>query len=332
MQLRPDYTLSIWPAELQEKDAEKDIAEKLNEIVHVHFDSKYKVKSGIEIDVLNKEAEEGTLDKSGGEMLFKREDLHKMHTYNDAIRRTYGSYILYPGLEDSKKVFKGFHEILPGLGAFAVRPNEANTGILVVQGFITDIRNHLLNLNSQREHLAVKNYKVHRNKPGDSLQEAAPIYLKTERILPQETMVIVGYVRSKEHLEWCMKHKLYNFRVDEGSPELTLDFARASFLVLREKEKKDSQGPYAELIFELNAGFSVFSKKKMEALGYPGETKDYYLVYRIEPSAAAEFLGRKFRYQNLQMYKQITASGNPYTNKGKSFVVTLQELMNVQFH
>ncbi len=330
MQLRPDYTLSIWPAELQEKDAEKDIAEKLNEIVHVHFDSKYKVKSGIEIDVLNKEAEEGTLDKSGGEMLFKREDLHKMHTYNDAIRRTYGSYILYPGLEDSKKVFKGFHEILPGLGAFAVRPNEANTGILVVQGFITDIRNHLLNLNSQREHLAVKNYKVHRNKPGDSLQEAAPIYLKTERILPQETMVIVGYVRSKEHLEWCVKNGLYNFRPDKDSPEITAAFAQARFIALREKGMRDTDGLYADKIFELSEGFKIFSKSEMENLGYPGTPRDYYLVYEIQPSDAPAFQDKKFRYGKLAKYKEIISSGNIIRNKGINFVVTLEELMKVQ--
>ena len=28
---------------------------------------------------------------------YKRGDLLKMHTYNDAIRRTVGSYVLYPG-------------------------------------------------------------------------------------------------------------------------------------------------------------------------------------------------------------------------------------------
>lgn len=260
MQLRPDYTLSIWPAELQGKEAEKETAEKLNEIVHIHFDSKYRVKSGIDIDALNKEAEEGTPDKSNREMLFKPEDLYKMHTYNDAIRRTYGSYILYPGLEDSQKVFKGFHEILPGLGAFAVRPNEANTGILEVQRFINEIKDHLLNLNSQREHLAVKNYEVHRNEPGDALQEAAPIYLKNERILPQKTMVIVGYVRSTEHLDWCLKNGLYNFRPDKDSPEITADFAQARFIVLREMDKKDKTGSM-QIKFSNSAKDSKFSRK-----------------------------------------------------------------------
>src|SRR5690606_24091285 len=36
--LRPDYTLSIWPADLKEISAEEKEL-----IVHIHFDSKYKV-------------------------------------------------------------------------------------------------------------------------------------------------------------------------------------------------------------------------------------------------------------------------------------------------
>src|SRR5690606_4696183 len=36
--LRPDYTLSLWPATFSEKEAETEDA-----IVHIHFDAKYKV-------------------------------------------------------------------------------------------------------------------------------------------------------------------------------------------------------------------------------------------------------------------------------------------------
>ena len=40
-----------------------------------------------------------------------------MHAYKDAIRRTGGAYILYPGeSEEWRKI--GFHEVIPGLGAF----------------------------------------------------------------------------------------------------------------------------------------------------------------------------------------------------------------------
>ena len=50
-----------------------------------------------------------------------------MHTYNDAIRRTIGSYVLYPGesnLSDGKDtIFRLYDEILPGVGAFAIKPS-----------------------------------------------------------------------------------------------------------------------------------------------------------------------------------------------------------------
>ena len=36
--MRPDYTLSVWPGEIDEKEAEKE-----DLIVHIHFDAKYKL-------------------------------------------------------------------------------------------------------------------------------------------------------------------------------------------------------------------------------------------------------------------------------------------------
>ena len=57
---------------------------------------------------------------------YNRADLLKMHAYRDAIRRSEGAYVLYPGevtsVEKDNKRWKGFHELLPGLGAFAIKP------------------------------------------------------------------------------------------------------------------------------------------------------------------------------------------------------------------
>jgi predicted component of viral defense system (DUF524 family) len=66
--------------------------------VHIHFDAKYKVESlqGIfgkddNLEEENEEQKKGHIQKSI--------DLLKMHTYKDAIRRTAGAYVLYPGTE-----------------------------------------------------------------------------------------------------------------------------------------------------------------------------------------------------------------------------------------
>ena len=76
---------------------------------------------------------------------YKRGDLLKMHTYNDAIRRTVGSYVLYPGTDNKDgKRFSVYEEILPGVGAFAIRPSnmnsiELNAGEKAVQEFIKEV-------------------------------------------------------------------------------------------------------------------------------------------------------------------------------------------------
>jgi hypothetical protein len=44
----------------------------------------------------------------------------KMHAYRDAIWRSAGAYVIYPGT--AQDPIRMYHEILPGLGAFALRP------------------------------------------------------------------------------------------------------------------------------------------------------------------------------------------------------------------
>lgn len=157
--LRPDFTLSFWPSECTEEKAEEQ-----EKIVHIHFDSKYKVDQFIgnpspmgnitlekqktsEESHLSEEKEE---EKKGK---YKHADLLKMHAYKDAIRRTEGAYILYPGTEN-QKLFREFHEILPGVGAFAVRPKIENNGLTELSDFLDSVINHLLDSASQRENVA----------------------------------------------------------------------------------------------------------------------------------------------------------------------------------
>lgn len=54
---------------------------------------------------------------------FKYGDLYKMHTYKDAILRTEGAYVLYPG--DDCKIFKVTEEEpIPSVGAFPLTPGK----------------------------------------------------------------------------------------------------------------------------------------------------------------------------------------------------------------
>lgn len=126
--LRPDYTLSIWPTDRNETEAEKE-----DQIVHIHFDAKYKIAN---IKKIFEEKGDEELDKEKKENLkgfYKNADLLKMHAYKDAIRRTSGAYVLYPG--DMPKKLKGFHEVLPGLGAFPIKPSENTNETIHLENF-----------------------------------------------------------------------------------------------------------------------------------------------------------------------------------------------------
>lgn len=116
---RPDYTLTIWPGDITSEEAEREEL-----ITHIHFDAKYRMEQLFLRDNTNKNDDEISDDLSEVKReeergTYKRADLLKMHAYKDAIRRTGGAYILYPGTEN--QVIHGFHEIIPGLGPLLFR-------------------------------------------------------------------------------------------------------------------------------------------------------------------------------------------------------------------
>ena len=143
---RPDYTLAIFPDSFIHggKDGEIE-AVHAGAVRYVHFDAKYRVTKlenliGRDENDDNQIAKELDDDKRAAVVnVYKIGDLLKMHTYNDAIRRTVGSYVLYPGTGETKKDFQVFDEIIPGVGAFALKPSNQEAGIDTLTRFIKDI-------------------------------------------------------------------------------------------------------------------------------------------------------------------------------------------------
>jgi len=84
----------------------------------------------------------------------------KMHAYKDAIRRTAGAYVLYPGTKAFKR--SGFHEIIPGPGAFPVPPSNDGDGLEHLRDFILEVVNHFADRASQREKLSYRAYEVYK--------------------------------------------------------------------------------------------------------------------------------------------------------------------------
>ncbi|WP_417591470.1 DUF2357 domain-containing protein [Owenweeksia hongkongensis] len=305
--LRPDYTLSFWPFGVSELEAEKQEL-----IVHIHFDAKYKVANLNDFVLQNSDHE---LDKEKIENrkgAYKNADLLKMHAYKDAIRRTGGAYVLYPG--NDPLVRRGFHEVIPGLGAFPVRPSKTNDGIGDLKAFILEVINHFINRASQREKLAFRTYDIHKDTPekGNEVREALPETYGTNRsLLPDETNILVGFYNSQEQYDWIKKTGLYNFRMGTGKGSLILDkeTVTSKYLLLHTKGDHSSD----DLWRVVSQGPRVYSKSDLIRKGYPSPTQDYYLVINIEPATELEFKDFNCNFKNLKNYSSGHSSAIPFT-------------------
>lgn len=283
MNMRPDYTLSIWPGEISMEQAERE-----DLMVHIHFDAKYRVNKidlGVDDTTDERQISEALLKekKEQDEGIYKRADLLKMHAYKDAIRRTSGAYILYPGTVQRR--LRGFHEIIPGLGAFCLTPSNYDEELIELQVFLLKIVEHMLDRTSQRERLSYYINNVY-NTPSKRVQEQMPEPTGENRdFLPDETWVVLGYVKDKKQLEWIRETGLYNFRTgtQNGSVRLSRNLVSSRYILLH------THGESIEFVRLADEGPRVFRRSDLLRLGYPpseDEEKkkdDIYIVYRIEP-------------------------------------------------
>lgn len=305
--LRPDYTLSFWPFGISETEAEKQEL-----IVHVHFDAKYKIANltdFLERNTDNDLDEEKAENRKG---IYKNADLLKMHAYKDAIRRTGGAYVLYPG--DKSINQKGFHEIIPGLGAFPVKPSKTDSVIGELKAFILEIIEHFINRASQREKIAYRTFDIYKNPPESEnvVKEPLPEPYNTNRdLIPDDTFILVGYYNSPEQYNWIQQKGLYNFRMGSGTGSLILDKETVSskYLLLHTIGDTDS----GDLWKIVSKGPKVYSKADLIRKGYPSPSQDNYLVIQIEPVTDSEFENVSWNFRNLENYSTGRASAFPFT-------------------
>lgn len=282
MNMRPDYTLSIWPGEISMEQAERE-----DLIVHIHFDAKYRVNKidlGVDDQMNEEQMSEALLNekKEQEEGIYKRADLLKMHAYKDAIRRTSGAYILYPGTVERR--LKGFHEIIPGLGAFCLTPSNYDEELISLQVFLLKIVEHMLDRTSQRERMSYYVNSIY-STPSKRVNEQMPEPAGENRdFLPDETWVVMGYVKNEKQLEWIRKTGLYNFRTgtQNGSVRLSRNLVSSRYILLH------ARGESIGLVRLADEGPRVFRRSDLLRMGYPpteNEEKkkdDIYIVYRLE--------------------------------------------------
>lgn len=316
--MRPDYTLSIWPGDISEDDAESQ-----NIIVHIHFDAKYRVNNIIFAETeSSEEFDQEKEEESIG--TYKRADILKMHAYNDAIRRTGGSYVLYPGTID--KTLRGFHEIIPGLGAFPISPDTFDQDSKALKNFLKELLDHFLNRLSQRERKAFHDFEIYEQAPAMLCEPMPEPFGSNRSLIPSETNVIIGYYKTTEQLEWILHNKKYNTRTGTRLGSLRLDntITTAKYLLLHSKP-----GNKQVLVKISNKGARIMSKEELIASArhnhlYQPTSSPYYIVFDIEETPIEkEFIGREWDIPRLILEQ----TGNIGNLNGLPYGFSLATLM-----
>ena len=310
MNMRPDYTLSIWPGEMSDAEAEREDA-----IVHIHFDAKYRLNKiiiedqEIDLETENKELQE---EKENREVdIYKRGDLLKMHAYKDAIRRTGGAYVLYPGTE--KKIRKGFHEIIPGLGAFCIAPGHEDEQIPALKKFLRDVLVHFMDRNSQREKVAIAEHDIY-SRERKPFFEMFPEPYGTS-VFPDSVRVLVGCYKNPDHLDWILQQGKYNIRcggVREGAVELQDSFINAKYLLLYNLEDFT-----VKHVMKMTAPHPVVvSDTMLSKLDYPSPSPgQLYMLYDVsEEAVEPELYGRPWTIEPFVKDKDGAPVIVTYTN------------------
>jgi hypothetical protein len=274
---------------------------------------------------------------------YKRQDLLKMHAYRDAIKRSQGAYVLYPGRVNAAVKLKGFHEILPGLGAFGVAPNENGVaqGLESLEKFLDEVLAHLGNRTTAQERAS---YHVAESY---TLKEEAVQYgslvlgerdelSDTMRALPpSEHHVVVAWYQDGAQLEWTMKVGFAVVRLGDrrGTWHVPPEFASARHVLLHTHKSQVADGLLA--LKERKPGYKVFTADDLKAKGFPGSARgEIYAIFEVTPDPV--FNGQKWDGRKLQeVMTQFEARRNYRKMKAlKSLsalprVLSLRELLKV---
>lgn len=308
--MRPDYTLSVWPEELTVDEAESN-----DTIIHIHFDAKYRLDKkligeqpdnleGIQIE-LKEEEENRERD------VYKKGDLLKMHAYKDAIRRTGGAYILYPG-NTKEEIHKGFEEIIPGLGAFCLSPGHDEDQIPAIKTFLEEVVDHFANRTTKREKAVHAVHGIYEQKITRFYDSFPEPYLTS--MFPDDILVLVGCYKNEDHLKWILSEHKYNIRFGgprQGAISLDDKYLNARYLLLYNLD--DYQD--VRIFKVLGKRPDIVTDKIMNQWRYPSPTPDQmYMVY----SVSEDEVEQELKNQDWDIRHMVKKNGAPgidfYTN------------------
>ena len=268
--MRPDYSIRLSSDSSLPAGAED---------VWMHFDAKYRVDR-IQ-DVLGTDFEDPNMLTSAA----KRDDLLKMHAYRDAIRRSAGSYVLYPGSSDDPRPnesLRQYQEILPGLGAFSLRPTETAgvAGEAALSVFLTGAVSHFASVLSQDRRARYWSARSF-DKSEDVTFESG--WSPVDNRPPADTAVLLGWVKSHRHLEWIRATGRYNLRLGDraGAVGLAGPEVSAAVLILYGSAEVVEKPE----LWRIVGSPELWTESEMDESRYPNP-RGSYLCLPVQPDEA----------------------------------------------
>jgi hypothetical protein len=265
--MRPDCSLLIRP----------DDPQQVGEEFWLHFDAKYRIDQYTSLFV-DDEQVDGDSVRVGGA---KGDDLRKMHAYRDGIRGTGGAFVLYPGGDDdSRATHREYHEVLPGLGAFVLRPTAggeaSGAGARALKAFLNEVLDHAAAQGTRRERTGYWKRRALEHGPGTS---AAFDFDPELNKPPADVSALLGFVKSTDHLDWVQQNRLYNLRGDpsrRGSVRVNSPQLRADLVVL--------YGAHTDEVVVYRATGALFlrSAHELRTSGYPDPQGSNYLCLELD--------------------------------------------------
>lgn len=362
--MHPDYTLTFWPAiDGMSAAAAATLAEEQELLVHIHLDAKYRVEN---LAALFGDRVSDDVDEEDSPGNYKRQDLLKMHAYRDAIKRSEGAYVLYPGDDKCRlaqyqasaiganrwpHTMQGFHEILPGLGAFAIAPDDhgAAHGLDHLAAFLDEVLMNLCNRASLRERRAANLHEALRQRHslygagdtretgGQMLQDAPELDADKFRAAPTpDITVLVGWFDSIAERDWMLANGKVVLRLGDrrGSLPLIKSLAVSSHVLLHGREYETVPG----LLGIVPKAGEVWTRAEVHAAGFPTDPKkpadDIFAVFSVATDAAfvsMKWDGRKLedaivRYLNRQRPSYKSQLTELRRERAKPQLVSLADL------
>jgi uncharacterized protein len=293
--------------------------------VWLHFDAKYRLDRIAEafgrVGASLEQEEElvGALKADEERGQAKRHDLLKMHAYRDAIRRSAGSYVVYPGTEIEQ--LPVYQEILPGLGAFPLRPSEFGEadGSGAMRQFFEEVVLHVAAQASNHERGRFWARRVNEHEvPPSAATPAARFVIQP----PADTLVLLGYVRSRRHLAWIEGTARYNLRAGgrRGAVGLKGRELGSDLVVLYGR-----CAPLPEL-WRVIGEPELATRSRMLAKGYPPPVGEVYLCLPIErvPDTEMRVWRSLLVTQKIETVRKLVA---PSAAPGQPIVVSWSDLL-----